>query len=597
MNITGIKKGPFLRDKNTTNKMMFHLLVALVPIILFAFYKNGIIPYSEKSVGLFGLFYPLIFIFIATLTSFLTETLYALFFLKKKNEDLKNYIKYSFSIFPGLFLSLVVPINTPISILILGSFCASLVGKMLFGGFGKNIFNPALIGTLFITSTYSLVIANNGGYLNAFELDTLSTATPLSNLKTVESIGTYESLVRPYGSLKDFFVGTIPGTLGEVSALLCIIAFFYLAFNKVIKWKIPVVYVLTVFIMTYIIGEMNDLGIWYPMFQILSGGLMFGAIFMATDPVTSPTTPIGQIIYGLFLGILTVIFRYLTPYPEGVLTAILTMNMFVFIIDKIGFKSRFDIHNSIKAFVFAWMAIIAISVYVAGGYKITSNVDINFKILEKKMNDSTVTYVVTQKGYVGNIKAKITISNNVVESFEILEQNESFFSKVSNEDYINKLIKNQNNLSTLDTVSGATVTSNSLKKMLINTMNDFKRGSNKEIDNNDKTEDSKQTDFKIIGVETVNNKQIYNISKKGFSGNILLAVTISENKIEDIEVLESNDSYMNKVLESNFIDELIDNQSTIDDVDTVSGATVSSSAIKTAIINLLNSYEEYKNEQ
>ena len=240
--------GPYIKNKNSTNKIMSHLIISLLPIVLFSFYKNGIIPFIHHKTNIIGMIYPLIFILIGNLSTGLFEALYVKFILKEK--DLKNYLINSYSFIPGLFLSLILPINTPISILILGSFVSSIIGKMLFGGFGNNIFNPALIGRLFIISTYAIVITNNGGYLNSYEIDTISSATPLSNVSIVEGIGTYETLVTPYGTLLDFFVGTIPGAVGETSALLCIIAFIYLTVTKTIKWRIPAFYVNTVFIMT-----------------------------------------------------------------------------------------------------------------------------------------------------------------------------------------------------------------------------------------------------------------------------------------------------------------------------------------------------------
>ena len=228
------KNGPYIKGKNSTNKIMSHLIISLLPIILFSFYKNGIIPFIYNKTNIFGMLYPLIFILIGTLSTGLFEGLYVKFILKEK--DLRNYLTNSYSFIPGLFLSLILPISTPISILILGAFVSSIIGKMLFGGFGNNVFNPALIGRLFIISTYAIVISNNGGYLNSYEIDTISSATPLSNV--VEGIGTYETLVKPYGTLLDFFIGTIPGAVGETSALLCILAFIYLTITKTIKYKV-----------------------------------------------------------------------------------------------------------------------------------------------------------------------------------------------------------------------------------------------------------------------------------------------------------------------------------------------------------------------
>ncbi len=467
--------GPYIKYKDSTTKLMINLLIALLPIIAFAFYKNGIIPYLEGATSFIGMFYPLFFILVASLTGFAVEIIFTKLFLKNKYPNIKDFIKISYGYVPGIFLGLILPINTPISILMLGSAIAVIVGKMLFGGFGNNIFNPALVGALFILTAYSLVITNNGGYLNNYELDTISGATPLTNASTIAEIGSYETLVEPYGNLWDFFIGTIPGAVGETSSLLCIIGFLFLAFTKTIKWKIPFVYVLTVFIMTALIGNLNGLGIWFPLFHIFSGGLMFGAVFMATDPVTSPTTPIGQVLYGLLLGILTVVLRFLTPYPEGVLTSILTMNMLIFIIDKIGAKSRFKFQHAIIPFIISWILIGSLGLMIGNKFKQVDdpNVDTNYNIISATEAGNTVTYLVTQKGYSGNIKGKIVIEDGKAVSIEILEVKDDFYPKVEEVDYINKLLSEQDNLEGVDTVSGVTFTSNGIKKMLINTLSDY----------------------------------------------------------------------------------------------------------------------------
>lgn len=464
-------KGPFIKSNNKTSKMMFHLTICLIALALFSFYKNGFIPYYNNKTNLYGMFYPLIMLLTTSLTTQITEALYVRLFLKKKGKDLIEYLKNSYGFIPGLFLGLMLPINTPTYALIFGGFMAIVVGKMLFGGFGNNIFNPALIGALFITATYSLAITNNGGYLNLYEVDTVSGATPLSNV--VEGIGTYETLVSPYGNLWNFFIGTIPGSLGETSALICLIGFVYLTLTKTIKPLIPTFYISTVFVLTFIIGISNGLGIWYPLFQVLSGGLLFGAIFMATDPVTSPTTKIGQILYGLCLGLLTVTFRYLTSYPEGVMTSILTMNMLVFLLDKIGAKAKFDLKKSIIPFIVIILLMTTITINISNGYKVDTTVDKNFSIVDVKENKNKVTYTVTQKGYESTLTGEIVIEKGKVTSFEITNQNDSFYQKVEDADYINYLLKNQSDLENVDTVSGATYSSTGVLKMLQNTLKDY----------------------------------------------------------------------------------------------------------------------------
>lgn len=473
-----VKDGPYIKSNNSTSKMMKNLFIALLPIILFSFYKNGIVPYLDKKTDFLGMIYPLIFIFIASATCKLIEVFYARFILKKKNEELKNYNKNSYAIFPGLFLGLILPLNTPILILIFGCFMATIVGKMLYGGFGQNIFNPALIGRIFIISTYAAVISKNGGYLNPSEMDAITSATPLTNAKLVDGIGNYATLIAPYGRIRDFFFGMIPGAIGETSSFLVIIGFIYLLLQRVIKWKIPVFYIGTVFLMTYVIGSLNGLGAWYAFYQIFSGGLMFGAIFMATDPVTSPTTSVGSILYGISLGILTVIFRFLTPLPEGVLTSILTMNMFTIILDKIGSINT----EAIKKICIPLVILIVIGSFVtiniSNSYKNNSG-DSKFEIIDKTKDDNKIKYIASYIGNHGPIECEIEIENNKIINYKILKQDETemYFKMVLDDNYLDKL-KNSNDLTNIDTVSGATISSNALKQLFINVMKDYNGDNN-----------------------------------------------------------------------------------------------------------------------
>lgn len=580
-----VENGPFLKSKNKTSKMMLHLFIALLPIIIFSFYKNGIIPYQKGLTDIKGLLLPLMVIILPTLTSFLTEILYATIFLKNDGLD---YVKNSFSIFPGLFFGLIMPLNTPFSMLILGAFIATFIGKIIFGGFGNNVFNPALIGRLFIITAYSVTL---GGHIyhNAYELDTIASSTPLSNAGVISGIGSYQTLVKPYGNLMNFFIGTIPGAVGETSALLCLVAFLYLTITKTIKWRIPVFYISTVFIMSFIIGAFNDLERTYSLFQILSGGLMFGAVFMATDPVTSPTTFIGQVLYGISLGILTVVFRNLTSYPEGVLTSILTMNMLVFIIDSIGVKSRFNKKYAVPFFVILITLSLTLSCYIGLRYKnVSTDVDNDFQIYSKTIDGDTVTYMAGEKGYSSILKAKIIIKNNKVTDMVVLEQNDSYYSKVENENYINSLIKNQESLDNLDTIAGCTFTSNGLKKMLINTLNDYKNNKNGEIKGNVEIE----SDFEVLDKSIDGNIYTYIVSKKSFNGKMKLEISIVDSYITNVIVLEQNDSYYNKILENDYVNYLINNQKNLDNVDTVAGATISSNSFKKAIEETLKQYKE-----
>ncbi len=332
-------KTPYIRraDVSTnTNLIMRDFLIALLPLVVFAWIKNGLLPFIAGDCGLFGMLYPLIFVAVGTLSGFIVEGLYFLIF--KKEKDLSK-LKESFSLIPGLLLAMILPLNTPIWVLILGSVFAILVGKMVFGGFGHNIFNPALIGYIFIMTAYYGVISANGGYLNPSEVGILSGATPLSSFFGATDLN---EIIASYGGLSNFFFGFHSGSIAETSALLCLLAFVYLVVRKVINWRIPVIYITTVFVLTYIIGATQGyaLDLRYPLFQIFNGGLFFGAVFMATEPVTSPRTPNGKIFFALFLAALTVMLRYISDMAEGVATSILFMNMFTPLLDRAMGKLR-----------------------------------------------------------------------------------------------------------------------------------------------------------------------------------------------------------------------------------------------------------------
>lgn len=364
-------KAPFVRRVDeggvSTNRMMADFLIALMPIIVFSWIKNGLLPYielnklSSAGASVITLLYPLLFVLIGGLTSFLFEMVYFYAFLKVRSfKELVSKVMGSYAIIPGVLLALILPLKTPIVALIFGCFLANIVFKMLFGGFGKNVFNPALIAYAIVTVTFSITTS----YMNPSEtLNVVTGATPLTNFAT--STISYANVVAPYGNLWDFFIGTIPGALGETSALLCIVAYVWLVIRKVINWRVPVIYIGTVYLITLVIAIVNGYGMWYPTFNILSGGLFFGAVFMATEPVTTPRNPQGKIIFAVGCGVLTVLFRLVGMYPEGVCTAILTMCLFTPVIDRFAAtvrSTRFNYKSLLKYMAVA-VLFLAIAAY------------------------------------------------------------------------------------------------------------------------------------------------------------------------------------------------------------------------------------------
>jgi electron transport complex protein RnfD len=244
----------------------------------------------------------------------------------------------------GVLLAFNVPSNLPVWMIIIGSLVAIGVAKMSFGGLGKNLFNPALAGRVFLLISFPVQMT---AWPKAVEsrfayLDATTGATPLGILKEGLKNGQPMSdLMKDIPEYAQMFLGNMSGSLGEISAVALLIGGLYLIWKKVITWHIPVSVLGTVVLFTGLLWLINPDKYADPVFHLLAGGIILGAVFMATDMVTSPMTPAGQIIFGVGIGLMTCIIRVFGAYPEGVSFAILIMNAFVPLIDKYVKPKRF----------------------------------------------------------------------------------------------------------------------------------------------------------------------------------------------------------------------------------------------------------------
>lgn len=288
-----ISVSPHIRAKRSTKDIMLDVIIALLPA-------------TVAGVIFFGI--PALTLIIACVASaVLSETV---FYLILKRElpigDLSAVVT-------GLLLALNLSANIPVWQAIIGSVFAIIIVKCFFGGIGCNVVNPAITGRVFMLIAFGTMAKS------AFPLDSVATATPLVELGS----GNVPNLL-------DLFIGKVGGCIGETSAAALLIGFVYLVVKRVISWHIPVVYIATVFLFTFAVKGDLTVALAY----ILSGGLFIGAIFMATDYVTSPSTPWGKVVFGLGAGIITVLIRLWGNYPEGVSFAILLMNILNPFIEK-----------------------------------------------------------------------------------------------------------------------------------------------------------------------------------------------------------------------------------------------------------------------
>lgn len=294
-----VQGSPHIRDDISTRLIMLDVIIAMIPATIWGILR-------------FGLNAALVVV-VTILAAVISETVFNLI-VKKPNTigDLSCIVT-------GLILALNMPPEIPLFIPIVGAVFAIIIAKMLFGGLGQNFINPALAGRCFCHISFTAFMNN---FKSTMSVDAYTSATPLAILKEGQDI-----------NLLDLIFGYVPGTIGEISAICLLIGAIYLLLKKVIDYKIPFIYLLTfvIFIMLFSNKTANAN---YILGELFGGGLIFAAFFMATDYVTSPITPLGKILYGILLGVLTGVFRLYGKTSENVSYVILISNLLVPLIES-----------------------------------------------------------------------------------------------------------------------------------------------------------------------------------------------------------------------------------------------------------------------
>ena len=322
-----VASSPHLSSPIGTSRLMRDVLIALIPALVFAVYFFGPRALILTAVSVAG-------------CEFFEWGYRKL--MKQSNTlgDLSAAVT-------GVLLAFVCPVTLPYWTILIGDFFAIVVVKQLFGGLGKNFLNPALAGRAFLMLCYPVpmttwALPGPASWSNVISAaDAVTGATPLS-------ADFMHGGVLPNASLLDMFVGNIGGCIGEVSALMLIAGGIFLIWRGVIRVRVPIAFIATVAVLTYLFPLGGNARLTWMCYEILGGGLMLGAFFMATDYVTSPANKRAEIIYGIGCGLLTVFIRYFGGYPEGVSYAILLMNLCAWLFDKIGMPARFGVTKEMK---------------------------------------------------------------------------------------------------------------------------------------------------------------------------------------------------------------------------------------------------------
>jgi Na+-translocating ferredoxin:NAD+ oxidoreductase subunit D len=325
-----ISPSPHIHAENTVQKLMYGVIISLIPALAISFFVFGI-----NSLYVMAL---------SVLFCIGTEYVLTRYLLKKESTILDGS-----AIITGILLGFNVPSSLPWWALLIGSIVAIGVGKTAFGGLGNNPFNPALVGRVFLLISFPVQMTSWPlPFASRFQFfDAATGATPLAIIKEgIDAGKPVSELMSQIPSYLSLLLGDLGGCVGEISAVGLIIGFLYMLWKKIITWHIPISMLGTIFIFTGILWLINPEKFIDPVFHLLTGGVMLGAFYMATDYVTSPMTVKGMLIYGIGIGFITVVIRVFGSYPEGVSFAILIMNGFVPLMNKYIKPRRFGLKKN-----------------------------------------------------------------------------------------------------------------------------------------------------------------------------------------------------------------------------------------------------------
>lgn len=323
MNKLIVSPSPHAATRESVPSLMYGVIISLLPALGVSVYYFGI-----------GM---VIVTAVSVLSCILFEYLIQKFVMKVKLTHLDGS-----AVLTGMLLAFCLPANLPIWMVMIGALVAIGIAKLTFGGLGNNIFNPALVGRVFLFISFPVAMTSwpqPGQWMKY--TDALTGATPLGIMKEGLAMKTVGEIMPELPSFLNLFLGNTMGSAGEVAAFALLLGMIYLLYKKIITWHIPISILGTVFLFTGLLWLANPERFADPLFHLLTGGLMLGAIYMATDYVTSPMTTKGMLIYGIGIGVVTVLIRVFGAYPEGVQFAILIFNGFTPLLNKYIKPKRF----------------------------------------------------------------------------------------------------------------------------------------------------------------------------------------------------------------------------------------------------------------
>ena len=573
------KPSPNYRSPQSTTGIMRDLTVCLLAITIFS------VAYYSATLGASAGLRVIILMVTSVLSALVTEAIY----FKASKQDIKEGILSSYGWVTAMILTLISSINVSPYALAICTVIAIVFGKLVFGGFGQNIFNPAAFGEAVLMNSFA-----------GSNIDLMSSTTPTVAMNKFSWLGTSSAVsgvISQYSGLGKMFLGLYPSTIGSTCAVLLIICLVFLVVRDDIDWQTSVFYIGTVFVVTLIIGLVHGLGISYALVNVLAGGVLFGGVFMVTDPVTTPVTLPGKIVYGVGAGCFTVLFRLRSNMSDGVLYSILLMNMLTPAIDKLfdgnQIKDAAKIRNK-TAIISAICLVIIVAVgSLTKVSEATSSTDSGNSSSSSDSSAATTSgdatcvdngdgsYACSADGFNGEkLTATITVEDGKVTAITDMAGNNGDGIGDDWFDDASELI-GVSSADEIDTISGATFTSSGVKAMINAALNPSASTS---------TETSTDKASSTTATEgcTDNGDGTYACSAEGFNGeNLTATITVEDGKVTAITDMAGNNG--DGIGDDWFDDasELI-GVSSADEIDTISGATYTSTGVKTMIEAALN---------
>ena len=560
---------PNYRDtKISTDTIMRDLTIGLLVVFAFGLYNQYV------TYGMDNVMHSLMMMGAAIVSVLVTEAIWALC-LKK---DLKNTLLHSYGWVTAIIFVLMCQSNLPIYVVVVCSVLAILFGKLLFGGFGHNIFNPAAVARAFVFASFA----------GKTVVDVVSKSTPTGTLANAGWLATsaenFNEFLTSFGGIGNMALGLYPGAIGETSALVIILVGLFLVVRRVIDWRVPVTYIVTLFVLALGLGLMQGQPLTYALYHVLTGGAMFGAVFMLTDPVTSPTSAGGRIFFAMGAAIVTFVIRIGASLPEGVLYSILIMNMLTPLIEnlfdgvQIDDKKKNIRNNAILAVV--GLVLMASMNALAAPVETTFGETGAFTVSLKDVVDGS--YTGKGQGMGGDVTVSFDVKGGKVTSLTIDASKETPGLGDTAAQTITDTVLASGDIS-FDTVVGATITSKAIQTGFETAISGNGNASTSESETvaTDLPEAENQTI--TIDLSAVADGE-YTGSATGM-GEVSVTVTVEGGKIASAIVVGDGETEgLGSPVIDGAADQIVANQG---EIEVVSGATVTSNAVNDALSSAL----------